>query len=260
MSVDKAILPKWASSPFKDSLVIGFGHKARHGKDFAAESILRDANVPIRVIRFAESLYSYCRIAFGMRKKDPHLLQTVGTEVLRYRDPDIFVRVLYDTLVENPAEVVLIPDVRFPNEVQMIKDVGGYVVKVVRLQNENAGYFTPYVSKDRDPNHPSETALDSFLDWDARIIARDGNVTGLAQQACAVYRNLLGRRWDGADSVPAYCESGLVDADKARSCFAAGLAGSLPVTVSSPSPSSDSTGHAEPSVHPHAGWNVPQHD
>jgi len=179
-------------TPLADTLIIGFGHKARHGKDWAAKTIA-EAVPGVRVLNFATSLKAYCRVAFGMRGKDARLLQVIGTDVLRAKEPDIFVRVLYDTLCEDPPKVVLIPDVRFPNEAQLIKDVGGFVIKVVRLQAGHVTY-TPYVSGDRDPNHPSETALDQYTGWDGRIVAVDGDLPGLESQALDMYQQCLDRR------------------------------------------------------------------
>jgi hypothetical protein len=171
--------------PLKNTLVIGFGHKARHGKDWAAKTIAQ-TYPGIKVIGFATALKAYCRVKLGMRVKDPALLQYIGTEVFRKENPDIFVRVLYDTLAEEQPPVVLIPDVRFLNEAAMVKGMGGFVVKVVRVVGDRLDY-TPFVSADRDPQHPSEIALDDWRGWDRRIIAVSGNLKDLERQACEIF-------------------------------------------------------------------------
>src|SRR5271170_5295271 len=73
------------------TLIIGFGNKARHGKDGAALAIVdyyNDRNLLVRncmgyqtkcvnVVRigFADALYEIARNEYGMTEKDPALLQ-----------------------------------------------------------------------------------------------------------------------------------------------------------------------------------------
>ena len=152
-------------------LVIGIGHKARQGKDTAARAIIKECaaqGLYAKQYGFCDALKAYCRV-LGMREKDAPLLQTVGTNVFRHLDPDIWIRILQDTLREQQPDVAVITDVRFPNEVEGIRALGGKVIKVVRV-DEN---WQPWVSPDRDPNHESEIALDSYKGWDAEFESLD---------------------------------------------------------------------------------------
>jgi len=165
--------------------VIGIGHRARQGKDYLAKALVMHCNargIHAKQFAFADALRSYCRVAFGMREKDAPLLQVVGTDIFRKRNPDIWVRVLEDTLNEQQPEVAIITDMRFPNEAAMIKRLGGATIDVQRL---TGGGF-PYVATDRDPNHPSETALDGYkFDW--IVAAVSGDVHDLVGQGIEAF-------------------------------------------------------------------------
>ncbi len=82
--------------------------------------------------------------------KQRYLLQWWGSEYRRASDPDYWVRKLEDTLVKERSyvDVGMITDMRFPNEFEMVKKLGGITVRLDRV-----GYT------DVD-NHISETALD----------------------------------------------------------------------------------------------------
>ena len=65
------------------------------------------------------------------------LLQVMGTEVIRYRDPDFWIRTLHKRLTDLEAEtgtagLWVVPDIRYDNEAEWIKSLGGSVVQVVR--------------------------------------------------------------------------------------------------------------------------------
>lgn len=172
--------------------VLGMGHKARHGKDFLAKSLVMHCNargIFAKQYGFADALRAYCRVAFGMREKDAPLLQVVGTDIFRKRNPDIWVRVLEDTLLEQQPEVAVITDMRFPNEADMIKRLGGSTIDVQRITVTGQ----PYVATDRDPNHPSETALDGYA-FDRIVIAMSGDTEDLVGQGIASFE-ILYEQW-----------------------------------------------------------------
>jgi len=168
--------------------VLGLGHKARHGKNFVARAIIQHCaqdGLYAKEYGFADALKVYCRVAFGMREKDPRLLQTVGTDIFRRFNPDIWVRVLLDTIKEQGPDVAIITDMRFPNEADAVKALGGATMCVRRL-NENGSLW---LSTDRDPAHESETALDLY-DFDTYIEAHSGNLTGLTHRGIQEFRLL----------------------------------------------------------------------
>lgn len=172
--------------PLADTLVIGIGHKSRHGKDSAARFIIEAyPGVDIQRFGFADALKAVCRVEHGMTTKDGLLLQQAGV-ARRLIDPDVWVRALYYTVAERRPAVALITDMRFPNEAGMIASMGGYVVKVERRHQDGRLFRTT----DRDPDHESETALDSFTDWDALIDNPEGDLDSFRANTLNIFRQL----------------------------------------------------------------------
>jgi hypothetical protein len=80
------------------------------------------------------------------------LMQTLGTEWGRALDENIWVNAATWDL--QPEHNVVFTDVRFPNEAEAIKKLGGVLIKVMR----------PHLHS--TDTHPSETSLDDYDDWD----------------------------------------------------------------------------------------------
>jgi len=60
-------------------------------------------------------------------------LQLIGTDVLRsHFNPGIWFMTLENRIRKNPGQHFVIGDVRFPNEIQFIKDHGGILINVNR--------------------------------------------------------------------------------------------------------------------------------
>lgn len=163
-------------------LLIGFGHKARQGKDTAARAIL-NACPSARQYGFADALKKEAGLAIAeygsqanliahhkaagllpdwVHAEEPKprtLLQHWGQD-RRTKDPLYWVKKLFATLDALTPEVALITDVRYPNERDFIRSRGGFYVEVV-----NTGRVDIVVHP-----HDSETALDG-TDYDALIAA-----------------------------------------------------------------------------------------
>ncbi len=163
-------------------LYIGLGHKARHGKNFVADVIHAVHPTTTRVLGFADALKAHCRVAYGMRAKDAPLLQMVGTDLYRRQNPNIWVEVLEATANDYPEPIILIPDCRFPNEVEFVTSRGGFTIKVTRYTPDGRVYVAP----DRDPAHASETALDDYV-WNYSLGAASGDVQTLRRDALTVF-------------------------------------------------------------------------
>lgn len=154
----------------------------------------------------------------GMKEKDSVLLQWWGTDFRRkYFGEDYWINVVknkinilrrYIDIKNNGSMIVLrttyislesinivIPDCRFKNEAQMVKDFGGEVWNVRRYKwkkhivkhniPETIEYSfnkkVYYISPDRDPNHASETDLDDW-EFDRIIEAESGDIESLYLQ------------------------------------------------------------------------------
>lgn len=199
-------------------LLIGFGHKARQGKNTAAIVMLNEAAVDCRarLYAYADALraeakaaireagglaelikrgYKFRHIASGPdglrdvyepfpswviaeEGKPRTLLQWWGTDYRRAQDTNYWVDRLMETLKRESPDMALITDVRFPNEVEALHAAGGYVVKVIKT--------TPPDIK--VPAHPSENELDGCTDWDFEIKA--ANMAELRKQAAAIYHKI----------------------------------------------------------------------
>ena len=182
-------------------LLIGFGNKARHGKDTACEAIadhynaLRERSFKhgliskeprVQQFRFAEALYDEARTLYGMIGKDAPLLQRIGSE-RRAQDEYYWVKQVFNQIERSQPDIALISDVRYLNEANFIKGVGGYLVNVARLNADG----TPFVADDRPANHPSEVELDEY-NWDYRIIAHTGEAAVVGEVAVTIVEYLRG--------------------------------------------------------------------
>lgn len=99
--------------------------------------------------------------------------QRLGTEAGRIVfGNDVWVDLVMGKIEGLPEDsLVLIPDVRFPNEYDAIKDAGGYVVRVDR----------PSLDEDEYDAHASETA---WLDLEPDTVVRnDGPLSDLRLKA-----------------------------------------------------------------------------
>jgi hypothetical protein len=134
-----------------------------------------------------ENLYSYSKyhrqlkndLDFYIIKLTPRtLLQLLGTECGRQIiHPNIWVNALfadYDTS-SNYDSNWIITDVRFPNEVQAIKDKGGIVIKINR-------------DSDVVDNHSSETALDNYDGFDF-VVDNNGSIDDLTNNLIKIINN-----------------------------------------------------------------------
>lgn len=95
-------------------------------------------------------------------------LQSYGTEIFRKKvDQDWWVKKLIQRVKESDKEVVLITDVRFPNEIDLLKKEESFNVYTIRINRDMD-------RADNTNEHDSETALDNYEGWDFVI---DNNST-----------------------------------------------------------------------------------
>lgn len=154
--------------------------KARHGKDFTAENLAEDLRIlgkKVLITHNADLLKFMCKNLFGWNgekdEKGRHILQYVGTDVVRKKTPDFWVDFLISVFNLFPDEwdYVIIPDCRFPNEIEKLKESGFDVthIRVERITLTTNSLVTPISSVPFDnglseeaKSHISETALDNY--------------------------------------------------------------------------------------------------
>ncbi len=146
--------------------VVCISGKAMAGKDtFASmlKSELECSGQKVIITHFGDLLKYICSAFFEWNgEKDEHgrtLLQHIGTDIVRARQPDYWVNFMVGILklFDNEWDYVLISDCRFPNEIDMLK-AAGHDVTHVRIERDN---FTSPLTKGQR-NHSSETALDNI--------------------------------------------------------------------------------------------------
>ena len=189
-------------------LLIGFGHRARQGKNTAALAVLEACplETQVRVYAYADALRAEVLKAIAMFGGQDHLIrswkeaglmpdwvhtefpkprsvqQWWGTEYRRAKDPRYWIKKLNKTLADHKPEVAAVADVRFPNEGDDIHEQGGYLVKVV-----NTGKTDVDVHE-----HESESAMDDYKAWDYFIHA--ATAEDCKTQATAIFQEIVRKR------------------------------------------------------------------
>jgi ribosomal protein S16 len=189
--------------------LIGFCGKKRSGKDTSA-SILIEKYDFVKYA-FADALKEACKTIFlfseeqvnGDEKeiKDKRwgisprkVFQKFGTEIFRNSLDQFFpelkefqndfwiyrFRLWYENIKKNhPNKNVVITDVRFPNEAKVIKDLGGFIVKINR----------PVFKKNKEDNHISEQHIKTIRsDYE---IYNNNTIKRCQEKVLTIYDSIL---------------------------------------------------------------------
>jgi hypothetical protein len=185
-------------------LLVGFGYKARQGKNTAAHAFLEQCPLEseARFFAFADALRAEVTKAVRQYKTEAALIsawkesglmpdwvrpelgkartlyQWWGTDFRRAQDPDYWIKRLFATFTKIKPDTALVTDVRFPNEADAILAAGGYLVKVTRLGKPDIVVH----------EHPSERALDGYNRWTHELTA--ATVDELKKKTLALYREI----------------------------------------------------------------------
>jgi hypothetical protein len=204
-----------------DTLVIGFGYKARHGKDTAAQAIIdaypqydvrkypfaaalkAEVNQAaekaggfeflIAQMRFTHNLPDWVVYEPNADMSDPMcplgkqrtLLQWWGTEYRRAQDPYYWVKKTNKKIEIDKPQVALITDMRFPNEFWWVQSVDGVTCKV-----ERAGFLDSHANA-----HSSENAI-ADAPFDFEILHGEGDIEGLKQAAVEMFEQIKRFKFD----------------------------------------------------------------
>ena len=144
--------------------IFAISGKAGSGKDYTAalmKSRFEESGKKALVIHYADLLKFLCKMLFGWDgKKDEkgrQLLQYVGTDVVRRKEPDFWVEFIVKILklFNDNWDYVIIPDCRFPNEIDGLSDFDVVSVRIRRPYYDNG------LSAEAQ-HHVSELALDDY--------------------------------------------------------------------------------------------------
>ena len=209
------------SDAFSDKVIIGLSGKKRSGKDTVADFLVDQ--YAFTKMPFAEPIKVSASLIFGftdeqlyggLKEKEDDFwgftprwaMQMVGTDLFRDQiDPDVWVKSMQRRIARSSRRRIVISDVRFPNEAQVIKEMGGYVARIRRPSVEPvlqpwkvwAARHLPFASKllGLGPEyHPSETAMDSYDDFDFYIPNRSSR-SALLQNAERLVRKAMDKKY-----------------------------------------------------------------
>lgn len=177
----------------RENRVVCIAGKARHGKDTIAsmmKGLMEADGYRVLVTHHADLLKYVCRTFFNWDgKKDKEgrrLLQYVGSDVVRKVQPDFWVSFIKSVLSLFPEwDYVLIPDCRFPNEIDQYKeDFDGISIQVKRT-----GFASPLTKEQQV--HISETALDgASFDY---VLLNDGTLDDLRLRVQKLWEEIRAR-------------------------------------------------------------------
>jgi hypothetical protein len=151
-------------------VIIGIHGKARSGKTTAANYLIEHHG--FMRLSFGDALKEAANLIFNIPMAELYsdkkseftrdVLQKLGTDCCRALDPDVWVkamgRKLHDLAKYKPESKIVVDDIRFPNEFELLKEYWfkATVIKVKRNIDE--------LSTDTQKAHLSETALDGVSD------------------------------------------------------------------------------------------------
>lgn len=135
---------------------IAFGYKMRSGKDTACDYLLNKYGG--HKLTFAKPIYDILNYAQNIagfeNKKDRQFLQYIGTEWARNKNPNVWIDVLKKNCEQYEGKNIFLSDLRFINELDILKKNGWICVKL------NGGFKNNELGN----NHLSEVELDNLND------------------------------------------------------------------------------------------------
>lgn len=144
-------------------LISGFAQSGKDSSAFMMKELLEKQQKKVLIIHYADYLKLFCRNHLNWNgdkstEEGRKLLQWFGTDVVRKNYEDTWVDMVVSLLkgIKTLYDYVIIPDVRFPNEIDKMRDNFDCVtVRVIRPDFNNG-------LTEEQKNHPSETALDNY--------------------------------------------------------------------------------------------------
>ena len=154
-----------------DLKILGITGKMFSGKDTVAEFlhfVFRNSRITSFAYPMKQMMIDYFGFAhddlytvegkkrynefWGMTNRDA--LQKIGTECFRNNfHTDTWLKTMEVNIINNPTKLIIIPDVRFPNEAELVHALDGSILKIVRDD----------VARDlKQMTHASETMIDQI--------------------------------------------------------------------------------------------------
>ena len=174
--------------------------KAGSGKDTVAQFMKKELEKHgkrVLVIHYGDAVKWVLRDFFNWDgKKDAvgrTLLQRIGTDVVRAQFPNFWTGIVVGLLEAfepySDFDVALVPDARFPNEVDIaLENLKNCVaIRINRRNADGTEWINPNLTEEQR-NHPSETSLDTFaFDY---VIHNDEGLDTLEESAKTILTDL----------------------------------------------------------------------
>ena len=174
--------------------------KAGSGKDTVAQLMkeeLEKHGKRVLIIHYGDAVKWVLRDYFNWDgQKDiigRTLLQRVGTDVVRAKFPNFWTGIVVGLLQcfepYSDFDIALVPDARFPNEIDIaLQNLENCIaVRVQRTNADGSEWINPNLTEDQR-KHPSETSLDCYaFDY---IIHNDEDIELLKESAHTLLEDL----------------------------------------------------------------------
>lgn len=174
--------------------------KSGSGKDMLAQFMkdeLAKHKKKALVIHYADAVKWFCRDFLDWDgKKDEvgrTLLQMVGTDIVRKVHPNFWTGIVVGLIQAfeptNNFDIAIVPDARFPNEVDIsLANLKNCVsVRIERKNSDGSEWVNPLLT-DTQRSHPSETSLNNFaFDY---VVHNDEGLDTLRESAITILEDL----------------------------------------------------------------------
>lgn len=136
--------------------------------------ILKDGGyLKERKLNFIKRIFGRKKLVWDLKIPIRNVMQLYGTEFMQgYFGSTVWLK-------NAPAKDTIITDVRFPHEINFIKNNGGVIVKVLNLQQLDK--HVKNESKEED-NHQSESFFSLYKEQDYVIINDGVNINALVRE------------------------------------------------------------------------------
>jgi len=162
--------------------IIGVTGRKRHGKDVVADYLVKAYGYKKHA--FAYPIKNAVHELFGFNNRQLYgdlkevkdefwgvtprvIFQYLGTDVFRigiqkiipHIEDNFWIKNMERYINSNSDSNIVISDIRFQNEVDLIKKMGGYIIRIIR----------PKIDNNKFSDHISETGIDNLTGIDGTI-------------------------------------------------------------------------------------------
>ena len=158
---------------WKGAIIVGICGRMCSGKSRLAERITCDSGMNCAIISFAQEVKRYANELFGVEtngsNKNRAVIQKFA-EAMKEIDQDIWVKktkkLIDETKKTGGIDIIVIDDLRFPNEYEMLRQYGAIIIKLeISPEEQRRRIYEKYENAEEHIaglNHISESWIDSI--------------------------------------------------------------------------------------------------